>query len=106
MIRFAVLLLLAALLPAADQPQQLDPNKPADAVLIVDGLTRQLALPREQAVALTIAIQTLAKLERAAAEMNAHNEEIGKQLKEMRASLDQAKLITAPAAADPAKPKE
>ena len=53
--------LAIALVPAADQPApvQLDPTKAADAVQIVDGLTRQLALPRDQAVALTIAIQTL-----------------------------------------------
>lgn len=60
---------------AADQSQQpaqpLDPNKPADAVLIIDGLTRQLALPRDQAVALTIAIQTLGGVVREAAEAKA-----------------------------------
>ena len=63
--RFAILLLLplvaVASLAAADQPQPLDPHKPADAIVIVDQLTRQLALPREQAVGLTIAIETLAK---------------------------------------------
>lgn len=67
----ALLILSLALLPAADQPQQLDPTKPADAVLIVDGLTRQLSLPRDQAVALTMAIQTLGKLVAADAEAKA-----------------------------------
>jgi hypothetical protein len=56
------LLLIAAIsvLAAAEpQPQQVDPRKPADAVVIIDQLTRQLQLPRDQAVALTMAIETL-----------------------------------------------
>jgi hypothetical protein len=65
-------LCLSALL-AADQPApvQLDPSKPADAVLIIDGLTRQLQLPREQAVALTMAIQTVGGVVREQAEAKA-----------------------------------
>ena len=66
-----LLLLLPLSLFAEDTPHQLDPSKPADAVLIVDGLTRQLALPRDQGVALTLAIQTLGALVREHAEAKA-----------------------------------
>jgi hypothetical protein len=51
----------AAEAPAA-QPVNLDPSKPADAVQIIDVLTRQLTLPRDQAIALTVAIETLRRL--------------------------------------------
>lgn len=64
-----VLLLLVLLLvigaPAAvaeEAQRQLDPNKPADAVEIIHRLTEKMTLPRDQAVALTVAIETLGKL--------------------------------------------
>lgn len=58
-----LLLCLALLAPlaAADQPPQLDPTKPRDAVQVVEILTRDLTLPRVQAQALVQAIQTLAQ---------------------------------------------
>jgi hypothetical protein len=60
-------LLLAVILSAfasltAEEQRQLDPAKPADAVQIVHLLTEKLTLPRDQAVALTRAIETLARL--------------------------------------------
>jgi hypothetical protein len=68
----ALSILSLALLAAADPPQrQLDPRQAADAVVIVDQLTRQLSLPREQAVALTLAIQTLDAAVREQAEAKA-----------------------------------
>ena len=61
--RTIILLALIGMISAADAPPtQLDPTKPADAVQIVDMLTRQATLPRDQAVALTVAIDTLRKL--------------------------------------------
>jgi hypothetical protein len=74
--RSTILLTLSLCLAAAsaaDQPPQLDPRKPADAVQVVDLLTRQLALPRDQAVGLTVAIETLAGVvrEREAAQAKA-----------------------------------
>jgi len=48
---------------AEDAPQQqLNPNTPADAVAIVDLLTKQIPLQRDQAIALTVAIQTLRRV--------------------------------------------
>lgn len=47
---------------AEDAPKQLDPHTPADAVQIIDALTQRLQLPRNEAIALTIAIETLRKL--------------------------------------------
>lgn len=80
------LLIFGALLPAADEPRQLDPAKPAEAILIIDGLTRQLNLPRDHAIALTMAIQTVGKLVAADAEAKAKAAE--------------------PKPVEPAKPKE
>lgn len=72
--RSIILIVATALcLVAADQPQprQLDPRQPGDAVVIIDQLTRQVQLPREQAVALTMAIDTLSKLAQADADAKA-----------------------------------
>lgn len=57
------LLLAATALAAEDQPQprQLDPSKPADAVVIIDALTQDLQLPRRQADAFRAALETLAR---------------------------------------------
>lgn len=68
----ALILATVAILAAADPaPRQLDPRQPGDAVVIIDQLTRQTSLPREQAVALTMAIDTLAKLAQADADTKA-----------------------------------
>lgn len=61
MIRCLPAILLVAVLAAAEEPRQLDPTKPADAVQIIEILTRDISLPRHQAEALIIAIQTLSK---------------------------------------------
>lgn len=65
--RIPLLLAFSALLGAADQiapaPRQLDPTKPADAVIIVDVLTKHATWPgqdREQVIALERALATLA----------------------------------------------
>lgn len=57
--RYLLLLVLCSALSAAESVT-LDPRNPVDAVKIVDQLTQQTTLPRDQAVALTMAIQTLA----------------------------------------------
>ncbi len=54
-------LFLFTSLAVAEEQHQLDPAKPADAVQIVQLLTEKMVLPRDQAVSLTLAIQTLAK---------------------------------------------
>lgn len=59
--RILLPLLLVAAVAAESAPPQLDPTKPADAVQIVNLLTAKLELPRDQAVALTVAIETLAR---------------------------------------------
>ena len=58
-VKTIILSLIACALFAAESQPQLDPNKPADAVQIIDVLTQNLELPRAQAVALTVAIETL-----------------------------------------------
>jgi len=55
---FSLVLLTGADAPTPT-PRQLNPEVPADAVEIVNVLTRQIALPRDQAMALTVAIDTL-----------------------------------------------
>lgn len=68
--RFVLLLLLLPLAHGADQAappaqRQLDPSKPADALQIVDVLTRHATWPgqdREQVVALERALATLAQV--------------------------------------------
>ncbi len=61
MSRFLCLALLAATLTAEDS-HPLDPSKPLEAVQIIQALTEKIVLPRDQGVALTIAINTLNKL--------------------------------------------
>lgn len=61
--RRVVLLALCCLLASAvaEEQRQLDPMKPADAVVIIDALTQDLALPRRQADAFRVALETLAR---------------------------------------------
>ncbi len=54
--------MLCAGLSAEDAQRPLDPSRPMDAVQIIHALTEKMVLPRDQAVALTQSIQTLAKL--------------------------------------------
>jgi hypothetical protein len=95
----ATLAILATALSAADQPPQLDPRKPADAIAIVDGLTRQLALPRDQAVGLTVAIETLAGAVRQHGEFQA-------ALAKLREQMGADTKAAEPKPVEPAKPKD
>ncbi len=56
------LFILCTACVTAEESRALDPAKPADAVQIIHVLTEKMTLPRDQAVALTRAIETLAKL--------------------------------------------
>lgn len=68
------LLLLAATLAAEDQPRQLDPSQPRDALAVVDVLTADVQMSRRQAEAFRTALLTLARVveEREAAEAAAN----------------------------------
>ena len=58
------ILLLAVVLTAAlaEEQRQLDPTKPADALVILDALTQDVAMPRRNAEAFRTALLTLARV--------------------------------------------
>ena len=60
--RIIALLFLALSITAADQPRQLDPSKPDDALQIIDIITKDETMTRANAIAVTVALQTLAKV--------------------------------------------
>ena len=47
---------------AAEEPKQLDPTKPEDALQIIHILTQEVSMPRKNADAFMVALQTLAKV--------------------------------------------
>ncbi len=55
--RYFLILLISSAVTAEEKSY--DPSKPVDAVMIIDALTKQMVLPRDQAQALTISLQTL-----------------------------------------------
>ncbi len=43
----------------SDQPRQLDPKNPQDAILVIDQLTADMSMTRKQAFMFQIALQTI-----------------------------------------------